>query len=427
MESITFNIVGSSALKCVLERESSDTLKSCVFNTNPLFLSDGERESLASNKGDWLVMDDTCLMCGVDSIEDIVEEIESLSKFMRKTWNRKIIFVSMRPSTYCAKGESVRPIPNYKPYTKAAEIGSKLQDSVKCYIVTLPFECISKDGKPYHYIPLITQYIKSVIDVITVKYDRNTIDKLAMDCSIDIRNILGTIQVAPAKEKPDFEELRRAYNEAVEEGKTAKACAICADLVSKGDMWAAPNASKSFWDANKVCKDNNEKIKWLRKFSNSGMDWPNPILFDLLWNIKSPETDAEMIEAIRGMAERGNGNALKRLARAYREGRGVERNLDKSLEYAQKAYDAGTEGANLSLFETLWKIGTPEAYAKMIPLVEGPASKGDIQSMVRLAHAYRDGKGVEKNIEKSITLLEKVVAERPAFSKELENTRKLLK
>ena len=72
-------------------------------------------------------------------------------------------------------------------------------------------------------------------------------------------------------------------------------------------------------------------------------------------------------------------------------------------------------------------MGTPEAYDKMVSLVKGPAADGDLGSMVRMARAYREGRGVPKDVKEAVSILEKVVAEKPAFRKELENTRKLVK
>ena len=192
MSGTSFNVMGNSILKEVLAYGSDAEIRGSVINSNPLFLTDGEKETLSSNKGDWLLMDGTCLMCGVESADSVDAELESLSKFMKKTWNRKIMFVSMRPSTFCACGPSVRPMPGYKPYLGAAEISTKLLNTLNCYIISLPFECISRDGKPYHYIPRIIEYIRSVIDVITVKCDRNAIDKLSLACSIDLRRMICT-------------------------------------------------------------------------------------------------------------------------------------------------------------------------------------------------------------------------------------------
>ena len=430
----TYNIIGSSFLKEIIENDSDSTVKYSIVNANPLFLTDGEKENLTSDKGDWLIMDGTCLGCKVDSPNDITDEIETLARFMRKTWNRKIMFISMRPSAFCARGTDLRTMPDYKPHIKSAEISAKLMDSVVCYIITLPFDCISKDGKPYHYIPRIVEYIKSVVDIISVKYDRNVMDKLAMECSIDLRRMLcidRQKKAAPEKvEKTasivDTEDLRREYLEAVAKDKMVKACDICADIVSKGDMWGAPFSEKAYQAAAKVCKDDNARIGWLRKYSLSGMDWPNPPLFDLLWKVKSSETDKEMIETVCGMAKRGNGPAVKRLIRAYRDGRGVKMDLNKARELAQKNCDANIPGSNIDLFDVLWKINTPESNNKLISLVNESASKGDATSLVRMARCYREGRGIEKNVQEAVDILEKVAKEKPAVMKELENTKKLL-
>jgi TPR repeat protein len=78
------------------------------------------------------------------------------------------------------------------------------------------------------------------------------------------------------------------------------------------------------------------------------------------------------------------------------------------------------------LFDVLWNIDDPKIHKEMLSLVEGLAGKGDAGSMLRLARMYRDGKGVEKDVEKAVELLEKASQTRPDAKKELEEIRKTL-
>ena len=123
------------------------------------------------------------------------------------------------------------------------------------------------------------------------------------------------------------------------------------------------------------------------------------------------------INVIIKLAELGNGNAMGRLGRAYRDGKGVEKDLDKAAEWMRKAADKDVDWAKNELFDILWRIGTPESYEEMISVVTEFADKGDGNAMGRLGRAYRDGKGVEKDLNKAAEWMRKAADKNVGWAK----------
>ena len=418
MSGPVFNVLGSSLSEEVLGCMDGSVLsvKGCVLGINPIFISDGEKETLLSYKADWIVLDSANMSRNVDSVENVMDSIESLSKFLKKNWARKIILICARPSTFRQEGQAIVPVIRYSP-SISDSVCSALMERVNCYLVTVPSDCISRNGKPYDYADETIRFIRSMIDVIAVKYDRSAVERLEIEYCSKIESIAAQSADAIKAE-------RKAFLSAVRSKKHVEACSICGDLVSMGDMWAVPFAEHSYKVASKACDNQAVLAECLRKFSNAGMSWAKYALFDILWKDNNPMSSKEMIEVIAPLAEEGDGIALKRMGRAYRFGRGVEADLNKAEEMMKASYKLKTRGSSVELFDIYWTIGTPEAYKSMIPLVKRLSEKGNVPAMVRMARAYRDGKGVRKNLDESLRLYDKAAAVSPSVAKERDVLKK---
>ncbi len=146
---------------------------------------------------------------------------------------------------------------------------------------------------------------------------------------------------------------------------------------------------------------------YMRKAAEQGLAWAKNELFDVLWRIGTPDSYSEMIHVATSFAEAGDGGAMGRLGRAYRDGKGVEKDLIKASEWMRMAADQNIRWAHWELFDILWRINTPESLKEMleraVPLAE--AGNGEIQG--RLGRAYRDGKGVDKDLNKAAEWMKK--------------------
>ena len=416
MPEATFNILGSSigkdALQCGAEGYE---IKGCVIGVNPLFISEGEMEVLNSDKADWVVVDTQYLSCGVES--DASAEITALAKYLKKNWRRKIIIICARPSAYLMGENAVYPIPDFMGSSFSDGAAAKLLDEANGYSITLPFDCISRDGKPFHYIPRILEYIRSSIDVITDKYDRNALDSLSAGCSGDIGSILSDTAAGTIA-------LRKAYAEAVSEGNRADACSACVELIERGDVASACVMEQAYKMAVKGKVKLDTRIGWLRRLDSMGMMWAKYSLFNALWKKGTKKSNKEMIELISKPAEEGDGMSCRLLGRAYLNGKGVKADLKQAEKYLRTAVDLKVPLARNDLFDVLWKVGTPESYKEMIEIIEVPASKSEPGALARMGRAYREGKGVPADPNKALDYLKRAASRSKTFVKEFEALKK---
>ena len=97
-------------------------------------------------------------------------------------------------------------------------------------------------------------------------------------------------------------------------------------------------------------------------------------------------------------AEKGNGDCAIRLGQAYRDGMGVEWNLDLAIYWMQKAYDSKLYWCKPELYDVMkWKCDM--LHKDMFNVASSGSADGNAMSMVQLGRCYRDGIGVPKDLD----------------------------
>ena len=129
-----------------------------------------------------------------------------------------------------------------------------------------------------------------------------------------------------------------------------------------------------------------------------GVIWASNELFDLLWKIGTEESYSKAIKIIEPLVKNDDPGALGRMGRAFRDGRGVQQDLLVAASYMRKSTMLNNGWAKNELFNIYWRIGNPDNDSEMISIISEFASTGDANAMGRLGRAYREGKGVEKDI-----------------------------
>ena len=123
----TFNVLGSRFFKDALAGCDSVEVKGSVTGINPACISQGEMETLSSDKGDWIFIDTAYISCGANG-EDSASDIDALARFLKKGWGRKIIVAIARPSAYRMGESALYPIRcRHDPATEA--LAAKLAES----------------------------------------------------------------------------------------------------------------------------------------------------------------------------------------------------------------------------------------------------------------------------------------------------------
>ncbi|WII09729.1 tetratricopeptide repeat protein [Methanomassiliicoccales archaeon LGM-DZ1] len=108
-------------------------------------------------------------------------------------------------------------------------------------------------------------------------------------------------------------------------------------MLSHGNGWAMNRIGRMYQYGRFYEKNLDEAKKWMKKAISVGELWANNELFDLLWQIGTPESYSEMIEVARKQILLGDPNAKYRMAHAFQYGKGVEKNTSKALELMKEA------------------------------------------------------------------------------------------
>jgi hypothetical protein len=170
----------------------------------------------------------------------------------------------------------------------------------------------------------------------------------------------------------------------------------------------------------------------LEKAENGDLEAMLNVGIYIMWGDMSSALEPEMADrAIRyylANAEAGNSGAMLDLGAFYLEGRGVEKNTKKALEWYQKALDAGEKVAyrclgNYWLYDHL-DDGSPvmtrdeERLHKAYGYFAEGAAHHEENSMFELANFYRRGICVEKDDAKAFELYSKAYEEITKYGSE---------
>lgn len=188
--------------------------------------------------------------------------------------------------------------------------------------------------------------------------------------------------------------------------ESATIAAVVVDLpIEFGNRDFQAFIGRSYRDGRGVPKDLDKAAEWMRKAAKQNLGWAKNELFDILWTINTPESLREMIDIGQAYADMGDGGAMGRIGRAYRYGRGVPKDLMKAANWMRKSREKKVLWADWELFEILYSINTPESIKEAISIAEPLANAGNAELQARMAIAYRDGRGVDKDLIKSAELM----------------------
>jgi len=177
-------------------------------------------------------------------------------------------------------------------------------------------------------------------------------------------------------------------------------------LVEKNDAAATVRFGRAYLSGRGVEKNVNKAILLISRSADLDPYWTKEF-FGTLMKHGTTEIFIEMMDFIIMSADRGCAESMGNLGRMYRDGKGVEKDLEKAAEWMRKAAVAGVKWANIELSDILLKMNTPESLGEMIDIIIPLAESGDGRAMNQLARVYRDGKGVEKDLEKAAEWMRK--------------------
>ena len=117
---------------------------------------------------------------------------------------------------------------------------------------------------------------------------------------------------------------------------------------------------------------------------------------------------------LKALASRGSLMSMLYIASAYKEGKGTEVNISQAEEWYKRAGDGGVSLASYKLGRLYLE---EKDYSRAKEVFMLGASQDYMPSLNMLGIMYRDGEGVEKNIDKAKDFFERASALGHVFSK----------
>ena len=142
------------------------------------------------------------------------------------------------------------------------------------------------------------------------------------------------------------------------------------------------------------------------------------------WRFNAPAAEnlparALPIARLRRAAEDGDSRAMNQLGNAYREGRGVERDLSLAAGWFEKSAAAGNPNAMLSLAAMHREgQGVTKDLHRALALLKQAAASGNPRALILLGGLHLKGEGVEQSDTKAAEYLRQAAqqGERAAFT-----------
>jgi hypothetical protein len=189
--------------------------------------------------------------------------------------------------------------------------------------------------------------------------------------------------------------------------------------VAEEDLNALQWFSRMYRDGKGVEKDLDKAIDLMRKVADKKYGWSRNELIDMLLKRANDDDLTEAFGIAQEFAPDGNHGAMIRLGRMYRDGKGVEKDLDKAIEWMRKATKSGNKWIYIEFVDTLWRRKSPQDLQEAIVILTPLSKEGDPEAMERLSVAYYEGKGVNKNLDLAIEWMSKAVNQIPRLKSKL--------
>ncbi len=150
-----------------------------------------------------------------------------------------------------------------------------------------------------------------------------------------------------------------------------------------------------------------------------------PLLAVLSFALPAMAADVD-IKALKRQAETGDPVAQLNLGAAYDHGLGVERDVDKAIEWYKKAADKGLAKAQFNLAHILTSEDISSVGAAEYMLMA--AEQGLVDAQYLMGVSYAEGIGVEQDKEKARLWLNRAIAQgqpdAAKFLKEMDEQKK---
>ena len=188
------------------------------------------------------------------------------------------------------------------------------------------------------------------------------------------------------------------------------------------------NYAKELYFGKIVQRDLKKAVKLFASNNNVNLVWAINLYLDALKELHNSASDEKYYELALGTSTNNNPGTIARLARAYRDGCGCEKNIMLAMETYQRAVDLDIGWIN-EMYDTLIEYDCTQSCSNNIGSIKifiinkliDYANEGNPRGMGRLGKAYIEGKIVDYNKSNAIFWMSKALDSKlPWAKKELE-------
>ena len=193
-------------------------------------------------------------------------------------------------------------------------------------------------------------------------------------------------------------------------------------LTDEGNASAMIRLGRAFKEGRGVPRDFDMSKIWYLKAIELGHGWAKVEYYDLLMKINTPESVSSAIEYASSESEKGNMELRARLGRAYRDGRGIDKDPVKAAELMKETHAGNPQWSKWEYFDILWSLNDPKTDYVMFIFATKMSESGIGEMMIRLARCYRFGRGTNISTPLAREWLMKALEKNiPSAKKELDD------
>ena len=358
---------------------------------------------------------------------DLKKYVNEFAIFLKKKYGEKIILIDMREAfdMIGEDGSFLFNNPDLDAVFLEESTGLDFIKLTDCYYIKTPFNIIADchhiwGGTPAHYISEYYDYAYNAILEIVQNHGKKSRSDIQLKLDMMFMETVETFSNIRRRKRLSVNNALKRAETQLFSGEVSEAMGTIGSLVEEGVPEAYGYFARMYRDGHGVDADLVKAAEWMRKAVDGNVWWAVTELLDILRKIGTQDALDEMLAVARTYSKKGNSNAMLRLGWAYRDGKGVEQDLDKAAEWMRQSASCGLGRAKNDLFDLLWRIDTPESRKEMVSIAKNHASNGDGSAMLRLGWAYRDGKGVEQDLDKAAEWMRKASEKIPHAKEELE-------
>ena len=348
----------------------------------------------------------------VDACKNPNIHIDQLVKFLKDNWGDKIIVINtIRTNVFLDYNGKISNKDVFELYRReqSNHILNLLNKQLDCYIIEIPQPLIGDQYNDYdvshvHYIDDVYHYLKHCVDNIVSYHPKKatssrmnyslylnyslTFNSIYLEEELSRSNFLG--KVDSVLKKCDNNEIANTLSDIEKTINKSTDRLLIRELEAR--------LARCYRDGRGVSKDLNKAAELMRSAAGKGLGWAKWEYFEILSMIGTPESLKAMIEYGQSESDNGNMELRARLARCYRDGRGVPRNLRKAADLMKETHSTNPQWSKWEYIDILWMMNTPETDKEMFEFAKPFAERGQKDIQGRLGRMYRDGRGVKKDL-----------------------------